>query len=618
MWKKLIITSISIILLFTITCQKKEQEEKTIEKSPIKLSTSKESYYRFEIVEVFLKFSKNILKDLNQINIRGCVFKDGEVIKSIGGFDTFKLKYDNETDTFIGKWAMDWNPPTGKYWIVILVKDNNQEFFLIEDFVIKRKTPSDKIDIPITAVTLETDTRYSNIKFQGPDGKVGDWHGLVDWAKFMGAGSFWYLTGMTKAMYYPTPENPWRDYNKEFALELGRYAHQKGLKFGAWVGAYLPYGITQPSVGSKFSRNLIEGEFWHTLHFSLDDEKRTSDIIKLLNWMENQPEIDYIGLDYMRTGFGGYELVDDFVLDMGLDVPDDFWDRTLEGRMSWLTYKIGTEKPAYLRMWQWYCASRVAKIVKQIKEQANITKPLWVFTLGWVMGHQHGQDVLMINDAGADFVALMLYEANRGCFDQMMIDWPEYINEGQTNIVIGNCVEERLLDNPYTNPWTTPEEWFDRTSKGMEKIYNDGIVEGVFWHDLDRALIGQGGDDYSVLEFAIMGGTAFTDIKEHYDKINVNLNIKSLNNGIVSFTVENNNKEPINNITVELLKTVGVKPLAKGIELQSLDGETIWEGKIPYKLIARRDRVFVALRLTWGDEGVNEIAFDFVPVQLAK
>ena len=42
---------------------------------------------------------------------------------------------------------------------------------------------------------------------------------------------------------------------------------------------------------------------------SLGDEKRVSDIIEFVKLLNECKEVDYIGMDYIRNAFGGYELV---------------------------------------------------------------------------------------------------------------------------------------------------------------------------------------------------------------------------------------------------------------------------------------------------------------------
>ena len=52
----------------------------------------------------------------------------------------------------------------------------------------------------------------------------------------------------------------------------------------------------------------------NSLHISLSDNRRLQDIIALAQKFEKNDGIDFIGLDFIRTGHSdGYEMVDEFV-----------------------------------------------------------------------------------------------------------------------------------------------------------------------------------------------------------------------------------------------------------------------------------------------------------------
>lgn len=580
------------------------------------IKSDQPSYLRYQIVQIDLFLPDVDVKTARDLEIdaRGKIYKDGEQVLGVAGFPDFPLTYDPDQGCWLGRWAMPWNPTLGEYQAIVTARTPDGELELSTNFEITGKAPSRKIQFPQSAITLETDTRYSKIQFMQPDGSLGDWHGVIDWAEFMGADSIWYLTGMTKAMYDPTPDKPFREYNLEFAKMLGAYAHEKGLKFGAWIGCYLPYGQTQPQVGVKFSKNYIDKGFINTLHFSLGDQKRKEDIINLVEWMDAQPEIDYIGFDYIRTGFGGYELVDEFVRDLNLTVPKNFWERSREQRMLWLIAKLRNREPGWIELWQWWRASKVARLVEEFIRESGTEKPIFCFTLGWEMGHQHGQDVLMLNDAGVDFIALMLYEATRDEFDYMMTSWPKYISEGQTNLVLGNCLNKHLLENKWYPGQIQPKEYYDRSVIALRKLYPDGVPEGVFWHDLDRALSGLGGD-FSIMEFALAGGASFSELKEMNGTLPLAVHITelhSLDSGGYALDVElvNHTPEDITNISLQIPRTIGVIAAKKEWLIGILPAGETRNVTLNLSLEKKRYTLFIGVLCTWGDGGRCERSFD--------
>ncbi|MGQ9705615.1 MAG: hypothetical protein ACUVWP_01250 [bacterium] len=583
-----------------------------------RVEPSKSDFLRYEIAEIKVYLPLNLLYNTNKIKIRGQVIKDNKPVYNTFQTNRINFKFSPRDACFIGRWSLPWKPELGRYETLIDIEYNNSKWEIKGHFFISAKKPPDTIKPPLCIFTLETDTEYSNIRFQHPDYKLGGWQGLVKWARFAGADTLMYLTGMTKAMFNPTPNKPFRQYNIDFALKLGEEAHRQGLKFGAWIGAYLPYGKTQPQVGCEFARNLVDGKMFWTLNFSLSDRKRLNDIIYLVKFLDSRPEVDYIGLDYMRTGGGGYELVDEFVKDLYLDTPPSFWAMSKEARIWWLTTQIGT-KENLLYLWQWWRARKVALLFKTIKEESGTKKPMFVFTLSWECGHGHGQDILMLNDAGADFMLLMLYEATKDVFDGLMVSLSKYFDKGDANILIGNPVDEHLLDNKYKPYETRPEEWYDRTMIALKKIYDGRELEGIFMHDLDRMLSGRGGD-YSPMEFIIVAGTAFSKIKAQYSLMPIEvkaIGFKTIGGMGLNVSIKNISNRTIDNIEVELLFTPSVNPLKIKKETIKLSPGEEKVVTLPFIIIGNRYRAVVGALAFWGDS-IDDRAFTFLPLQIKK
>jgi hypothetical protein len=412
---------------------------------------------------------------------------------------------------------------------------------------------------PLCVATLESDGQWERLGVDSP-GPNHNWKALADWAQFMGADAFFSLTGITKAMYGPTMEKPWYGYNLQFEPKLAAECHARGIKFGGWVGCFLPYGKTQVPLPYKFSRNLVDSEFFYTLHISLNDEERFKQVVALARALQNDPSYDYVGLDYIRTGFGGYELVDEFVTDLALDVPADWGTRTLEGKMWWLVGRLRARDEALIELWQWWRARKVALTVKRIKEEAGITKPLFTFTLGWEMGHQHGQDILMLSDAGADYCLVMLYEATKDEYDYLIKRWPTYLSQGQVNALPGISVDRYLLQNKWNPNVNQPYEMYDRYVAAVNGFYGRGTPEGLFFHDLERALYSRRGEEFRCMDYAVAGAAAFTRLRERAGTMPLKLRIGRVYGGpAVTVTAENVGKTPLNNVEVKLAGTHGVR-----------------------------------------------------------
>jgi hypothetical protein len=524
---------------------------------PLVVATSQPTYLRYDIVEVRVKADAAVIPGLTSENLHGTITRDGEPVTTVGKMRELKFRA-GEGDAFVARWPIPWNPPLGKYRAEVTADVPSGSHYSYADFVIAGRKPKRPAD-PLCVVTLESDGKWERLGVASP-GENHNWKALVDWTEFMGADAFFCLVGITKAMYAPTMEDPWYDYNLNFAPKLADECHARGLKFGGWIGAFLPYGKTQVPLPYKFSRNLVEGQFWYTLHISLNDERRFRQVVELARALQNDPHYDYVGLDYIRTGFGGYELVDEFASDLALDVPADWGEKPLEGKMWWLVAKLRSRDESMIELWQWWRARKVALTVKRIKEEAGITKPLFAFTLGWEMGHQHGQDILMLNDAGVDYCMVMLYEATKDEFDYLIKRWPEYLSQGRVNALPGISVDRYLLQNKWNPGVNQPYEMYDRYLAAVNGFYGKGNLEGLFWHDFERALYSRRGEEFTGMDYAVAGAAAFTRLRERDGEMPLELRITRVLGGPrVDVALENVGDETLRDVDVFLAATGGIK-----------------------------------------------------------
>jgi hypothetical protein len=541
------------------TQEQLDAQPKSATDGPLSATIDRSAYLRYMIVHLTVAYSASGTSVLT-----AWVEKDGHVLPAVGDATSIDLIPDSEPGKWHGSWAMSWNPPLGECILVVKadVAGSTSKTVRIP-FTIK------KLDLPpppagMAVVTLESDSQFREQRIEGPDGKNVDWKGLLDWAHYMGASHFFYSVGITKARWGPTAEHPFKQYNIDLALELGQEAHRQGMQFGGWIGSYLPYGTTQvTNCGYQLSRNMSSsGVLLTTLHISLGDAKRKKDLTDLCRFMQQHDEFDWIGLDYIRSGFGGYELVDLFTREMGIPVPEDWQSRRLEKKMLWMLGELrGKRNQVMMQRWQWWRASYVARIVADIRHDAGITKPFFVFSLGWEMGHQHGQDPLMFNDAGA-YDLVMLYEATRDEFDAMMRTWPTYLHADQGIILEGNCVDYNLLENRWAKGRPPPDEYYRRSVQAQDGMKADkGLVQGVFWHDLERALYLRRGPNYMPSDYALSGAATFTAFRNAQGSLPIKLELEPAGTAGGRFrlnvTVSNRGKDAVSDLQLTIARTNG-------------------------------------------------------------
>lgn len=547
----------------TLTCGPKKETPKgsagTAGKGapagPFVVATDKKSYLRYDVVEVRVKADTNKLGAVTAADLAGHIIRDGKVVTTVGKMTALKFRAKGPGE-FAARWPIPWNPPLGNYRAQVKLAGGRGEG--AADFAIAGRKVARPAK-PMCVVTLESDGKWERLGVDSP-GPNHNWKALADWGEFMGADAFFSLVGITKAMYGPTMEKPWYDYNLKFNPKLADECHARGMKYGGWIGSFLPYGKTQVPLPYKFSRNLVDKQFFYTLHISLDDEQRFAQVVALARELQNDPHYDYVGLDYIRTGFGGYELVDEFVADLDIDVPADWGTRSLDNKMWWLVGRLRARDEALIELWQWWRARKVALTVKRIKEEAGVTKPLFTYTLGWEMGHQHGQDILMLSDAGADYCMVMLYEATKDEYDYLIKRWPTYLSQGQVNALPGISVDRFLLQNKWNPNVNQPYEMYDRYEAAVNGFYGKGNLEGLFWHDFERALYSRCGKEFRCMDYAVAGAAAFTRLRERAGTTPLRIEITRITGGpLVEVALTNKGKTPIRNIEVALAPTFGVR-----------------------------------------------------------
>jgi len=554
----------------------------------IYLETEKSVHLHYDFVDIYAQIRNRHLRESfkNKI-LYGLVYKGGgkSPIPTIGKRWSVRLEYSKKNGRWQGRWPVPWNATDGEYLIRIWLSPEMRRIRLNEcKFFISRRKPA-KLTPGLCVMTMENMRPLETIRVKGPDGEIGGWRKLLDWVQFSGANTFWYMAGQTSAYDKRLPDDfPWNTENLDFIDDLAREAEKRKIDFGYWIQCYLTFGPPKFRVNYEYGwdyKNNLGGAIL-TRGISTRDGKRKDDIVKFIRRLNSIEEVDYIGFDYIRAAGGGLELVDEFVEEMEVEVPEKWEKFSQKERMDWLGKIVERTKERdipIIDQWNWWRARQVALILKRIKEDSGITKPLWVFNLGWEKGWQHGQDAVMMNDAGSDIIAIMLYESDYTQLDCFVEEWHNYLKKGDANLIVGDDYDWPL--HQYTINPAGPEDFYGRTLKAMDNIYGDGPVSGIFTHDLARALWGRKGA-YPSKEWILAGASCFTSLRERLKLIPIHTEIEVPEKVFfdrefsVSVAVKNNNSSPLNGIKVSIMPQTGFKVVSQDFgEIESLSpGET--------------------------------------------
>lgn len=449
----------------------------------LKLVVGKDKYYRFEIVRVNLVAKTSI--DIDDLKVY--VVRNGVLRPNVGGKHDVKFRYEN--GIIYASIALGYNPLQAVYSVVVQSLSQPEWKGTSASFqVVHSDLPS--VQGGFSVINLEYVASLDNKEIRGPDGEIGDYKMIAKWLKYVDVDALWMLAAQTSGWYSKTsPTNPWVSGGLRNLELLAPVIKENNLQLGAYIMSFYTPGNGKKIVGYKPSLGYDKqtGTLYASKHVSLIDERRLKDMTEIARSFQQNKYVDFIGFDFIRTGRAdGYEMGPQVVKDMNIPTPRGYEYFTDVEKTKWFAQLVeNLSNESAVRKWRWWRAHRVATIVHNVIKDAGINKPVWVYTLGWSWGHQHGQDPYMFFDAGVFIDAVMLYEASKEMFANMMVMWPRYMFLAGNNLMVGNSTDVRLLDSKWEHPAV---EYVYRSKKGYRRIYRNGLARGIFMHDISRAL----------------------------------------------------------------------------------------------------------------------------------
>ncbi len=575
------------------------------------LSTDRLSYLHYNIVKFKLRLPKKYQEDADKIKVK--IFKDGRTIKGITGESAVKMNLTDNGKFFEGDFPVPFSAEDGHY-IAKAYKDARQLGW-DSSFLISSRRPQPNLKGPLKVLTMESTKRLDKLRIKTPSGETKGYEGIFNWLDYIGGNTLWYMGGQTASYRkdYLSKDMPWVRSNLESIKEFSKRASARKIKFGAWVSCFMAFGKSslKPDWYSySYQYDRHKEKLIQTDGISITDPRRINDIIKLVKRFNEEENIDYIGLDYIRPAGGGLELVEDFIKAMNVDVPEGWENYVREEKMTWLGKIVTRPKNRdipIINKWNWWRAHRISKIISYIRDEVKLKKPLWVFILSWELGHQHGQDPVMFQDAGADLIAVMMYQADAVQFNYTINEWKKYTRGRNLNIVPGNQFDWPL--HQYSVLPSGPEEFQRRLVKSVDYLNPTGNLKGLFIHDFSRAIRGRKGP-YSTQEWLMAAAEGFNRLDAGTKDITLSLLLPSAANSKkeVSGTVKikNQTDKKLMNLKLSLhaSKDMGLSFGEKAIEsIESREEYKVdFKSRVEGSSGKHLGRYMVTARLVHGDK----------------
>jgi len=618
---------------------------------PLQVQTDATVYRRHNLVrfqvQVTNPYGEKVRpKEPPQIVVR----QDEQIVMTVAGVRRLIPSWNAAQQSYVCYWPIPWAAKPGGYvaeakikipnpnnwpWQLDLPPDEEQpsyehgtSFCIARmPFQVTRQPPPD-IPPGLCVATWEADFPEGQT-IRRPDGTTGDWQAILDWCEFLGADTLWFRGAVTRLGC--TDEAPFAKKNLEAIPRLAAAAHRRGLRFGTWAVAYATYPRKRkdnrglPVYQWAQDISVSTGQTSNDSFISLLDPKRITHLADFFKQMQRTHEVDFVGLDYLRNDRGGYEMTDEFVSQMPVELPNNWADYSRKQRWKFVARKIKTEWNSdvdFYEQWNWWRAHLNASNVEQIIRNSGIRKPVWVFQLGWMHGAQHGQDALMFNDAGVALIAPMLYQTESfQHFDYLIKSWNRYTKPDEVNLAAGDQVDD-YWHRPTASAThgsrrpAAPEVLYQRMMRAHREMIDGQRTIGAFWHDISRAAMQGRLGPYPGNEWALAGAAAFSDIRQSWQVYPLRVELSVPDNTPVGatftarLTINNVSPAPVRDITVKLEDTEHIAPVSQ----QQRQVAEIGPGEahiVPLRLritqadAQRASRYMVAVRVGWppGDYG---------------
>ena len=635
---------------------------------PLELEVEGKQFLRYQLVPITLRLQdsqgKPIVTEKPPVLT---VWFEGEPVTTVGNLQKLQPRYRPGKQDYACNWPVPWMARPGTYIVQARVELNNPaEWRWAEPpakkrAVTKPKPPPEPAGevmctaqaaiqvvqrtpppFPVGTCFATWEMDFPNGPVAKPRGGKGDWRAMIDWCEYMGADTLLFRGAYTSSQGGAmTKGQPFVQYGLDAVPALAAEAHHRGLRFGVWAIAYETFPFTS-NVGKppyQYAEDISRttGQTKELDFISLLDEQRIRDLAAFAAQMQADPNVDLVGLDYLRSDRGGYEMTDAFTGEMPVKLPLNWAKYNKKQRWQFMANKIEKEWQTdrdFYEQWNWWRAHRAAQIVESIIRQAQLQKPLYVFALSWKHGVQHGQDPAMFNDAGVSVLLPMLYQMpSQQHFEWTMGQWREYMRPGQANLAPGDQVDF-FWHQKSLSP-AGPELMYQRLLAAQKRMIAQGKPVGAFWHDISRAAVKGRLGPYPGAEWALAGAAAFSQVRQAWAVYPLRFTLAPLpakaRFGIpvrARVTVENVSGATVENVALRLEDTSGVKAAGAGRKtIPSLGpGEKI---EVPLDAVvttpngARANRFMICLRVEWprkdyGKAFRNDLPAMFVLMQYVR
>lgn len=575
--------------------------------------TEKTEYHPYERILVYAKILTKSDYDVPENAVVKVAFAhDGKVIKNIQGDSKLKLVYDSERELWWGYWYPEDTTIEGDIEIRAMGYRDDPEtpFTAYNHFFVNGQSEYFTLDKGLCLIGIDSQQRISLRSILSPDGEEEDWDYIPDWLEFSSADGIMMLGGVTMTFdEHVSLNSPWDKDKVNESLILAEKVNDVGGDIGIWIktleleGTYLEKMGYSPSLylnGFNYSRADSS--------VSLLDENRKKSISDLFSTFMNDNNVSYVGFsDLFHEETYDLELLEDFVTEFMVAMPDDWDDMDFDEKFNTFVSKLNNE--TFMQNFELWKNYLTAEYLRDIIESTDHDKPIFYYCNEDDLTRKP-EIINILFGAGVDFIVLNLkmeydeiestlddlkeisgFEEN---YDRMVIsyeiDFDNVDIQGSSISAIENFVNANLQIVHYGS-----------------SIYN---VQGVMINDLYKAMSGKRGS-YSSYEWMLSVSKIFHEYKLMNQDYPLDIEMFIQQNDDDSFTAQfrlaNTGKEDIENLKIRFLPILDAKEyeqISRSIETFDSGSEEYIEMTFDLKVAGSqlvRKKYFIGIQVSWDE-----------------
>ncbi len=575
--------------------------------------TDKNVYNKYEKIKIFAQIinKKNGSIPENSV-IEAEFYNNGNKLSGLNGSERIKLIYNKDNKIWAGFWYPQNQDLSGNIDVNASGYPDKPEAPIIAktSFYITEVTPKFTLNKGMAFMGIDSLERISKRNILSADSKEVDWNYIPEWLNFISADGILMLGGITKTFQEDiTLDSPWDNDKINESIILAEKLKQKSKSIGIWMRTLKVEGIYAKKMGYRPALSIKDDKYVEdNSTISILDENRKKSISKLFTSFMDNDNISYVGIsDMFLPPESGIELLDKFVQEFQINVPDDWSDMDFDSKFDYFAGKIA-DKQMFQNFvtWKQYV---ITEYIKDIINNSGHKKPIFYY-----MDYKDAIDnpdlISIVFNSGIDFVVLVFNTS----YDNIMESLDRISNINKISKYYNRLVVSYYIDYQNIDMKDFEISAIDNYVNANLQLTKFGSLtlnaNGIMINDLYKAMFGKRGP-YSPYEWMLGIGETIYRFKDMNKVLPVNVDFsapENVNYGEefpIKIKLINTSAKPIGNFKIDVLPIHG-KSVQKNSTISILPPGKETSLEIPLQIETNssqfiRKKSFIGIRISWTE-----------------